>query len=197
VTQTAPRRRLSSDDRRSEISAAARELFAVNGYHATTTRQLAKAAGVSDALLYRHFESKQDLLAHVIDEAISTFGSLPPLKRMADLTTAQLLTRLGQGFLERVGSNIDLIKILIEGGADARDERFVRFIDGAAQGLGDELVRRKVAATAEAGYLSARSFFGSLISFVLLQRVLGMDAVRAVDAGAYVKQLVAAYSVAA
>jgi AcrR family transcriptional regulator len=191
VSEPAARRRLSADDRRAEISSAARSLFATNGYHATTTRELARAAGVSDALLYRHFGSKQELLDHVITEAIETFGTLPPLERMAGLPTDQLLTNLGKGFLGRITANLDLIMILIGEHANVQDARFATFIDRAATALGEDLARRRVSRSPDDGYFAARTFFGSLISFVLLQRVLGMDTVRPTDAEGYLDHLVA------
>ncbi|ALE07527.1 hypothetical protein AL755_21970 [Arthrobacter sp. ERGS1:01] len=190
MTEPSPRRRLSADDRRAEISGAARSLFATNGYHATTTRELARAAGVSDALLYRHFANKRDLLDFVVTQAIETFSSLPPLERMAALPTEQLLLRLGRGFLERITANLDLILILVGNHAEVQDARFAGFIDRAASALGEQLAQRGVAKNADEGYLSARSFFGSLMSFILLQRVLGMDSVRPVDTDRYLEHLV-------
>ena len=187
---TPTRRRLSGDDRRDEIGRAARKLFATNGYHATTTRQLAQAAGVSDALLYRHFANKQDLLEFVVNEAIGTFSTLPPLDRMTGLDTHELLRRLGDGFLDRITTNIDLVLILISEHSGLVDVRFATFIDTAASALGDDLARRGAATDAYDGYLAARSFFGSLMSFVLLQRVLGMDSVRTIDTTAYLGHLV-------
>jgi AcrR family transcriptional regulator len=56
-----PPSRLTADERRSAIVQAATKVFAENGFHGTTTRQLAKAAGVSEALLYKHFPSKESL----------------------------------------------------------------------------------------------------------------------------------------
>lgn len=61
--------------RREEILSVARTLFLDHGYHPTTTRMIAKAAGVSDALLYRYFPSKRDLFDAVVDEAL---GHLQP-----------------------------------------------------------------------------------------------------------------------
>ena len=48
---------------RADIIRAAIELVAENGIAAVTTRQIAKKAGVSDGLMYRFFNSKEDLLA--------------------------------------------------------------------------------------------------------------------------------------
>jgi AcrR family transcriptional regulator len=55
--------RLDSDDRRKAIVAAAVPLFARNGFAGTTTRELAAAAGVSEALLFRHFPSSSRSIA--------------------------------------------------------------------------------------------------------------------------------------
>jgi AcrR family transcriptional regulator len=49
-------------DARSRLVAAALELFAVKGFRATTTRDIASAAGMSPAALYVHYKSKEDLL---------------------------------------------------------------------------------------------------------------------------------------
>jgi AcrR family transcriptional regulator len=59
--------RLSSAERRQTIVEAARGVFAENGFDGTTTRALAKAAGVSEALLYKHFPSKESLYTAMLD----------------------------------------------------------------------------------------------------------------------------------
>jgi AcrR family transcriptional regulator len=53
--------RLSADERRKAILEAVRRLFADKGFHGTTTRELAQAAGVSEALLFKHFPNKEAL----------------------------------------------------------------------------------------------------------------------------------------
>src|SRR5512145_2627570 len=58
--------RLTADERRNAIVTAATKVFAENGFHGTTTRELAKAAGVSEALLYKHFPSKESLYAAML-----------------------------------------------------------------------------------------------------------------------------------
>ena len=59
--------RLSAEERRHSIVDAVREVFAEKGFDGTTTRELAKAAGVSEALLYKHFPSKESLYAAMLD----------------------------------------------------------------------------------------------------------------------------------
>ncbi|MBI3994149.1 MAG: TetR/AcrR family transcriptional regulator [Candidatus Lambdaproteobacteria bacterium] len=54
---------MSGDERREAILKAAVPLFAQKGLHAVKTRELARAAGVSEALLFKHFASKEALYA--------------------------------------------------------------------------------------------------------------------------------------
>ncbi len=53
--------KMSGEKRREAILQAARRVFDGKGFHGTTTRELAAAAGVSEALLFKHFPSKQAL----------------------------------------------------------------------------------------------------------------------------------------
>jgi AcrR family transcriptional regulator len=55
------RQRLKSSDRKVAIAHAAAELFAERGFHATGSRDLAKACGVSEALMFRYFPNKEEL----------------------------------------------------------------------------------------------------------------------------------------
>ena len=74
--------RLDSDERRKAIVEAAVPLFARNGFAGTTTRELAAAAGVSEALLFRHFPSKQTLWREIL--ALGCEGD-PALEKLATL----------------------------------------------------------------------------------------------------------------
>ena len=58
--------RLTAEERRTAIVEATTKVFAENGFHGTTTRELARAAGVSEALLYKHFPSKESLFTAIL-----------------------------------------------------------------------------------------------------------------------------------
>ncbi len=62
----AKRKRLSSEERREEFVQKAIEFFAEQGFD-SSTRELAKRLGVTQPLLYRYFESKDDLIAQVYE----------------------------------------------------------------------------------------------------------------------------------
>jgi AcrR family transcriptional regulator len=55
--------KLSCEERRAAIIKAVRRLFAEKGFDGTTTRELADAAGVSEALLFKHFPNKEALFS--------------------------------------------------------------------------------------------------------------------------------------
>ncbi len=69
TTATEGRRRLSGEERRASILAAAAPIFARKGYHAAATAEIAAAAGCSEPILYRHFPSKLDLFVAVLRDA--------------------------------------------------------------------------------------------------------------------------------
>lgn len=52
------------------LIAAAVEVMAVHGYHGTSVRDIAGAAGTSSAILYHHFSSKHDLLTTILDRGM-------------------------------------------------------------------------------------------------------------------------------
>jgi AcrR family transcriptional regulator len=55
-------------EKQEKIMQAALELFAQEGYNATSTSRVAKHAGVSEGLIFRHFENKEGLLQAILDE---------------------------------------------------------------------------------------------------------------------------------
>lgn len=62
-----PGRRLRRAERRGQILAAATRAFARTGYAATSLDDVATEAGISRVILYRHFDSKNDLYRAVLD----------------------------------------------------------------------------------------------------------------------------------
>jgi AcrR family transcriptional regulator len=188
--------RLSAEERRKRILATARELFARQGFHATTTRDIARAGNVSDALLYTYFTSKQQVLEAILDEGIEMFSHNPTLSSLNEtLSIEDYMKAMGQRFLQIVQQQRDLFVILIsDHHVIADDERFARFIDGAASHFGAELTTR--AANGELrpnfnGYLVARQFVGAIIAYIVLQDLLGIARFHPVSPTHYLDELVA------
>ncbi len=75
--------RMSGVERRLAILNAARPLFAENGFNGTSIRQIAKAANVSEALLYKHFPSKEAMYKEILNY-VSTISSFT-IKKLVQL----------------------------------------------------------------------------------------------------------------
>ena len=58
--------RLKAPQRREQLIEVASKLFAERGYEATTTKEIARAAGVTEPILYRHFKGKQQLFVAIV-----------------------------------------------------------------------------------------------------------------------------------
>ncbi|PYR84548.1 MAG: TetR/AcrR family transcriptional regulator, partial [Acidobacteria bacterium] len=55
-------------DRRQQIIATAMELFGKKGFRGTTTRDLATEADVNEAIIFRHFKTKEELYTAIIEQ---------------------------------------------------------------------------------------------------------------------------------
>jgi AcrR family transcriptional regulator len=63
-----PRKRLTGEERRAAILKSALGVFAGRGYHASSIDDIARDGGISKALIYEHFSSKQELYAELLEE---------------------------------------------------------------------------------------------------------------------------------
>jgi TetR/AcrR family transcriptional regulator len=66
---SATRTRLAAAERRRRILDTACRVFSEGSYHGTTTAEIAREAGVTEPILYRHFGSKRDLYLAVLQSA--------------------------------------------------------------------------------------------------------------------------------
>jgi AcrR family transcriptional regulator len=63
-------------DTRSQLQSVALELFAENGYDATSLREIADRLGITKAAVYYHFRSKDEILASLIDDFLGRLDEL-------------------------------------------------------------------------------------------------------------------------
>jgi AcrR family transcriptional regulator len=59
--------RMTAEDRRRQLVRVAVRLFSEHGFRGTTTKEIAQAAGVSEAIIFRHFATKDELYSAIID----------------------------------------------------------------------------------------------------------------------------------
>ena len=77
--------RMAGEDRRLQLLAVAVSLFSERGFRGTTTKEIAQAAGVSEAMVFRHFATKEELYAAILDhKACSSGGKFEPAEMAAE-----------------------------------------------------------------------------------------------------------------
>ena len=80
------RTRLSADERRKQIVSVATGLFSRKGFHGTKTWEISQAANVSEAMIFRLFETKVKLYEVIVesqlDEYVVSFPSDLAAKKM-------------------------------------------------------------------------------------------------------------------
>jgi AcrR family transcriptional regulator len=75
--------RMAAEDRRQQIIEVAIRLFSQKGFRGTTTKEIALAAGVNEAIIFRHFATKSELYAAIIDHKANPPDG-PSLQGMLD-----------------------------------------------------------------------------------------------------------------
>jgi AcrR family transcriptional regulator len=124
--------RLSSEARRETILAAAKACFARHGFAGTTTKSVAAAAGISEALLFKHFSSKSALYAEILDEACEADPDLQRLQALEPSaeTLVFLVREMVRHFLAAVErpdeEDVQRMKLLIS--SHLEDGEFARLL---------------------------------------------------------------------
>jgi AcrR family transcriptional regulator len=73
--------RVPGKTRRRQILTTATRLFARQGFDGTTTREIARSIGVNEAIIFRHFTSKEELYWAVVSEQAGTRGNIERLRQ--------------------------------------------------------------------------------------------------------------------
>jgi AcrR family transcriptional regulator len=104
--------RMRGEDRRAQLIDVALTLFAEHGYDGASTRAIAAAAGVTEALIFRHFPTKRDLLLAVIER-----HSPPPEpdleKQLEGMPLPQALEWILVAVAERLWKNREFVRMLL------------------------------------------------------------------------------------
>jgi AcrR family transcriptional regulator len=106
-------KRLAAAERRTQIERSATELFASRGYAATTVEEITRAAGVTKPMLYRHFESKQDLCISLLERYRDELVAAPLSRFDPDASDRrEHLTAMIGAWLDHTRANPDATRLL-------------------------------------------------------------------------------------
>jgi AcrR family transcriptional regulator len=76
--------RMAGEERRLQILRIAVRLFSQRGFRGTTTKEIAQAAGVSEAMVFRHFATKEELYTAILDHKACSEAIADPCVLVAD-----------------------------------------------------------------------------------------------------------------
>ena len=108
---TQSRVRLPAGERRQAVLDTACRVFAVSSYRGATTAEIAREAGISEPILYRHFGSKRDLYLACLEEAWRVLRALAEAAIEASPETC--LGAVSDAFMEK-RQKIRLIDLWIQ-----------------------------------------------------------------------------------
>jgi AcrR family transcriptional regulator len=174
--------RLSALDRRRQIIRTASALFARRGYRGTTTREIAERAGINEALLFRHFPSKEKLYWTIIDEQCGARGRRHKINEILDAggNDCEIFAAIAREFLTRTARDTELTRLLWFTALESHtlSRRFFRtYVAVYFEALADYIRRRAL----EGAFrnvdpvLSARGFLGMVVYHFLVQELFGGD----------------------
>lgn len=117
--------RLTAEERRDEIVAAARSEFAKGGYAGTSTEAIARRVGVSQPYVFQLFGTKKELFLETIRDCFArTGGRFEEVARKAQADgcdSAQVLERMGDAYIDMVLADRDLLRLQLHAYAAASD----------------------------------------------------------------------------
>lgn len=103
----------STTSRRDRLVDAALTVFAQEGVDAASIKKIGRAAGVAPALIYHYFESKEALLAAVMER----HGFLPQLRRMLAVPpaapAAEVLPQITRQMYELLTERAELVRVVM------------------------------------------------------------------------------------
>lgn len=185
-----------AEKRRKELLEVGLRLFSENGFDATSIREIAKNAGVTEGLIYHYFQGKKDLLKTIVEQSVSEGRSAQYLKEVELLPIKEALMRFGEYLLGALRKKKEIFRLML---SEARlfekdqdhfipkliyENNTIRFGAFLERRMDRGEIRRMDPV------LLARQFAGSLVSFFIFQEILLGKAVIDVPADQFVGNLV-------
>jgi AcrR family transcriptional regulator len=176
----------SGQERHASIIAAAAALFAANGFKGTTTREIARTAGISEALVFKYFPTKRALYAAILAEKVPMSQLLAAVEDAArKRDDARVFTLIASHRIRRT-SDPTLLRLLLFSALEGHElsDMFFRnqhrvFYDYLAGYIGQRV--KDGAFRPVDPLLAARAFMGMLVHHRLLHEIFKVPAHRMPD----------------
>jgi|ERR1044071_6260406 AcrR family transcriptional regulator len=174
--------RLPASDRKNQLLGIAMKLFSEQGFDGTSTREIAEAAGVNEALIFRHFRTKEDLFWTVLSDRVERRGRN---RRIHELLQSkgnlrEVLVALAETLLDRTEEDAAVTRLLFYSALRNR-ELSERFFQTYGQEKFEMLADRIRIGIRGGGLrianpvVAARSFLGMIVYHYLVEEVFGVS----------------------
>jgi AcrR family transcriptional regulator len=181
---------MTADERRERLLSAALDLFSRQGYAGTTTKQIALKAGVTEAIVFRHFPNKEELYWAVIEGQCALHNGRTRAQKLlqGDQHTDdfEVFAAFGADILARNTERQHLPRLLLYSALEDHklSHRFFRTYISEYYEVVAERIRERVRAGKFRDVdplLAARSFVGMFFYHFLLQELFGAKKVQQFD----------------
>lgn len=165
-------------DRRQQIIATAMELFGKKGFRGTTTRDLATEADVNEAIIFRHFKTKEELYSAIIEQKAGERDSYhEELERLATVgDDEQFLEAVGRTFLEKHETDTTFMRLLLFSALEGHQLSDMFVSSMAERHPIANYIKRRIGDGAFRQVdpqLAARALMGMFASFIMWQEIFG------------------------
>jgi AcrR family transcriptional regulator len=173
------RKRMTLQQRRDQIVRDAMTLFARHGFAGTTTQEIARRAGISEALLFRVFKDKKSLYSAIIDQKIAeTEEDLFPRQAALEERDEEVFGTIAGVLMRAMERDPSFVRLLLYSGLEqhqlaemfyeARIAKLFSFLERYIK----KRIRRKAFRPVRAD-LIARAFVGMVTNHMLNHEILG------------------------
>ena len=189
--------RLPAAERRSQLIQTALALFSQQGYEGTTTRHIADNAGVTEAIIYRHFPTKEELYWAVLEEQckqrVDKAKSQNWFTDDLEKSDEQVFMEIAEGILQRNHDDPALNRLMLFCALEKHElaSRFYRTFTAGWIDQMAERIRRRI----DAGrfrnmdpVMAARAFLGMLVYHFQVQELYGGSEVQSYDIKSVAKE---------
>ena len=172
--------RMAGGDRREQILHGAMELFAEKGFRGATTREIARHLGISEALMFKYFPSKEALYRAIIQKRMhGTEEMLFPKEAIDSKDDRQVFKSILSYLLRKNTADPTFMRLLLYSALEGHDLSKM-FFENHAMDHTKLLARYIQRRIREDGFrkvdplLTARAFIGMAIHYVMSQEIYGM-----------------------
>ncbi len=123
---TTARTRLPAAERRAAVLEAACRVFSRGSYHGTTTAEIAREAGVTEPILYRHFASKRDLYLACLDSAWADVRALWDRALADEPASENWLLAMARAFFRSERNRAVISTLWVQAIAEAGEDPVIR-----------------------------------------------------------------------